>query len=109
MKKIKIIVTLGPSTLKDEVLKKLKPKVHLVRLNMSHLSLERLDYDLKMLIKKGGFVRCGWDGTRETEDKIKQDTKATIRCIPFDENIKNMHCIYSNAPAKHEVLFARSY
>lgn len=58
---------------------------------------------------KGGFVRCGWDGTEETESKIKEETKATIRLIPQDENPKNLKCIYSGKPAQHEVLFAKAY
>ena len=65
--------------------------------------------DFKAKISKGGFVKCGWDGTEETEDAIKNETKATIRTIPFDENPKNLKCIYSGLPAKHEVIFAKSY
>ncbi len=60
-------------------------------------------------INKGGFVRCGWDGTDETEKLIKEKTKATIRCIPFDENPKGLHCVFSKKPAKHEVIYARAY
>ncbi len=60
-------------------------------------------------IKEGGFVRCGWDGTEETEKVIKDKTKATIRCIPFDENPHGLHCVFSNKPAKHEVIYARAY
>jgi prolyl-tRNA synthetase len=60
-------------------------------------------------INSGGFVKCGWDGSRETEDDIKNKTKATIRCIPFDENPKNLNCIYSGKPAKHQVVFAKAY
>ena len=41
---------------------------------------------LRIIIKSGGFVRCGWDGSEKTEAKIKDETKATIRCVPFDEN-----------------------
>ena len=58
---------------------------------------------------KGGFVRCGWDGDPETEERIKEETKATIRCIPFDENPEGLNCIYSGKPAKHEVIFAKAY
>jgi len=65
--------------------------------------------DFKAIIKDGGFVQCGWDGTPESEERIKQDTKATIRCIPFSQNTKNLKCIYSNKPAQHEVIFSRSY
>ena len=65
--------------------------------------------DFKHIIKKGGFVECGWDGTSESEDKIKKETKATIRCIPFIQNIKSLKCIYSNKKAKYQVVFARAY
>ena len=65
--------------------------------------------EFKDIIKNGGFVRCGWDGKHETELKIKEDTKATIRCIPFNENPKNLTCIFSGNEAMHEVIFAKSY
>ena len=68
------------------------------------------DYDdFKSIISKGGFVRCGWDGNPETEAKIKQDTKATIRCIPFDEDPKELTCVLTGHKAKHEVIFAKAY
>ena len=65
--------------------------------------------ELKTIIKQGGFVRCGWDGKASTEAKIKEETKATIRCIPLDEKPKDLKCIYSTSPAKHEVIFAKAY
>ena len=66
--------------------------------------------DFKKIIREsGGFIRCGWDGTKKTERAIKDETKATIRVIPFDENPKNLLCIYSGKPAKHEVIFAKAY
>ena len=65
--------------------------------------------EFKYIIKNGGFVRCGWDGKQETELKIKEDTKATIRCIPFNENPKDLKCIFSGNEAMHEVIFAKSY
>ncbi|MBT3738570.1 MAG: proline--tRNA ligase, partial [Candidatus Marinimicrobia bacterium] len=49
------------------------------------------------------------DGTAETETAIKNETKATIRVIPFDENTKGLNCIFSGKPAKHEVIFAKAY
>ena len=60
-------------------------------------------------MKTGGFVRCGWDGSPKTELKIKEETKATIRCIPFDEKPEGLRCIVSGKPAKHEVIFAKAY
>lgn len=65
--------------------------------------------EFKKIIKDGGFIRCGWDGTSETELKIKEETGATTRVIPFDENPKDLKCIYTGKPAKHEVIFARAY
>ena len=65
--------------------------------------------DFKSIVKKGGFVECGWDGTDETETAIKKDTKATIRCIPFDQEHKDLKCIYSGAVAKYKVIFSRAY
>ena len=62
-------------------------------------------------IEKGGFLLCHWDGTRETEEKIKELTKATIRCIPIDTHVmmEEGKCIYSGKPSKQRVIFARSY
>ena len=65
--------------------------------------------EFKDIIKNGGFVRCGWDGKQDTELKIKEDTKATIRCIPFNEDPKDLTCIFSGNEAMHEVIFAKSY
>ncbi len=58
---------------------------------------------------RGGFVLAHWDGTTETEEKIKEETKATIRCIPFDSTEEDGLCIYSGKPSKRRVVFARSY
>tara|TARA_B100000575_G_scaffold171625_1_gene137451 strand:- start:1616 stop:1897 length:282 start_codon:yes stop_codon:yes gene_type:complete len=65
--------------------------------------------EFKKIIKNGGFARCGWDGNEDTELKIKEETKATIRCIPFNENPKNLTCVLSGKEAKHEVIFAKAY
>ena len=55
---------------------------------------------------KGGFAYAHWDGTPETEEKIKEETKATIRCIPLDNTTEEGKCIYSGKPSKQRVLFA---
>jgi len=65
--------------------------------------------EFKDIISSGGFIRCGWDGEAKTETAIKNETKATIRCILFDEQTDGLSCIYSGKPAKHEVLYAKSY
>ncbi|WP_109438994.1 MULTISPECIES: proline--tRNA ligase [Aquimarina] len=58
---------------------------------------------------KGGFISAHWDGTEETEQKIKELTKATIRCIPFDVKAEDGQCVYSGKPSKNRVLFAKAY
>lgn len=62
-----------------------------------------------VLENKGGFIVAHWDGTAETEQKIKEQTKATIRCIPFDLEQTPGTCVYSGNPATHRVLFAKAY
>jgi prolyl-tRNA synthetase len=63
----------------------------------------------EILATKGGFISAHWDGTTETELKIKEETKATIRCIPVDNKLEDGFCIYSGKPSKQRVLFAVSY
>ena len=63
----------------------------------------------RVLDDTGGFIMAHWDGTAETEEKIKEETKATIRCIPFDSPEEEGRCIYSGRPSVRRVLFARSY
>ena len=66
--------------------------------------------DFKELIAKdAGFVFAHWDGTPETEQKIKEETKATIRCIPLSNQLKKGSCIYSGNPSTQKVLFAKAY
>ncbi len=62
-----------------------------------------------ILQNKGGFISAHWDGTAETEQKIKDETKATIRCIPFDQIPEVGKCVYSGKESKGRVLFALSY
>lgn len=63
----------------------------------------------KVLDEKGGFISAHWDGSLEVEEKIKAETKATIRCIPLDAKEEEGVCIYSGNPSKRRVLFARAY
>ncbi|PWG82004.1 proline--tRNA ligase [Pararcticibacter amylolyticus] len=63
----------------------------------------------KILDEKGGFVSAHWDGTPETEQRIKEETKATIRCIPLDNALEDGVCILTGQPSKQRVLFARAY
>ena len=60
-------------------------------------------------IEEGGFLSAHWDGTAETEERIKKETKATIRCIPLNAEEENGKCVYSGNPSKKRVLFARAY
>lgn len=62
-----------------------------------------------VLENKTGFIAAHWDGTGETEQKIKEETKATIRCIPFDNTEEAGVCVYSGKPSKQRVLFAKAY
>jgi prolyl-tRNA synthetase len=71
--------------------------------------IDTWDDFIKTLDSTGGFIMAHWDGTAETEEKIKEETKATIRCIPFDSPEEAGKCIYSGKPSKRRVLFARSY
>ncbi len=63
----------------------------------------------ELLNTKAGFLSCHWDGTIATEDKIKDLTKATIRCIPFDVKEEEGKCILTGSPSKRRVLFAKAY
>jgi prolyl-tRNA synthetase len=63
----------------------------------------------KEQIERGGFILAHWDGTAETEEKIKDETKATIRCIPLDAPDEAGKCVYSGAPSNKRVIFARAY
>ncbi len=63
----------------------------------------------EVLEQKGGFVSAHWDGTMETEAKIKEETKASIRCIPIDAKETVGSCVYSGKPSTKRVLFAKAY
>ena len=65
--------------------------------------------EFKVQIENGGFLLAHWDGTAETEEAIKQETKATIRCIPLDAVEETGKCIFSGAPSNRRVVFARAY
>ncbi len=67
------------------------------------------DEFIKLLDEKGGFISAHWDGTGETEDKIKEQSKATIRCIPLNNQQEEGICILTRKPSTQRVLFARAY
>ena len=60
-------------------------------------------------LEKGGFLLAHWDGTPETEERIKTETKATIRCIPLDGDTTPGTCMVTGRPSARRVLFARAY
>jgi prolyl-tRNA synthetase len=67
------------------------------------------DEFVELLNEKGGFVSAHWDGTAETEEKIKEQTKATIRCIPLNAKEEEGKCILTGKPSRQRVLFAQAY
>lgn len=71
--------------------------------------VETYDEFKEVLESKGGFIAAHWDGTEETESKIQEETKATIRCIPFDSPEEAGVCMYSGKPSNKRVYFAKAY
>jgi prolyl-tRNA synthetase len=71
--------------------------------------VDSFDAFKKVISEKGGFVSAHWDGTKETEAAIKEQTKATIRCIPLDVEEEAGTCVYSGKPSARRVLFAQAY
>ncbi|MFZ4583190.1 MAG: proline--tRNA ligase [Paludibacter sp.] len=65
--------------------------------------------EFKVEIENGGFLLCHWDGTPETEERVKEETKATIRCIPLSGDETEGICIFTGKPSKQRVVFARAY
>ena len=65
--------------------------------------------EFEAAIERGGFVMAHWDGSPETEDRIKEQTKATIRCIPIDNPLEDGACVLTGRPSIQRVLFARAY
>ncbi|MFD2541920.1 proline--tRNA ligase [Lacinutrix gracilariae] len=76
----------------------------------SHITkVENFEEFKETLNNKGGFISAHWDGTIETEDKIKEITKATIRCMPVDSEKEEGKCVFTGNPSKGRVLFAKAY
>lgn len=71
--------------------------------------VETYDEFKEVLESKGGFIAAHWDGTEETESKIQEETKATIRCIPFDSPEEAGVCMYTGKPSNKRVYFAKAY
>ena len=75
----------------------------------SRTILDVFDAEQEVLEEKGGFIYAHWDGTPETEELIKNETKATIRCIPLNGDTTEGTCMVTGKPSKQKVLFAKSY
>jgi prolyl-tRNA synthetase len=101
----------GISDYISDLLDEIQANIYQKALNFREENTFRVDTweDFKAQIEKGGFILAHWDGTSETEEKIKEETKATIRCIPFDEAQEEGTDIYSGKPSKQRVVFARAY
>ena len=91
----------------DDIQSELFEKANQRREEMT-TEVDSYDEFQKVIENKGGFVWAHWDGSAETEEKIKEDTKATIRLIPLEEGDKGQ-CMVTGKPSKQKVLFARSY
>ena len=85
--------------------------IHLGAMSDTIKFLIRKHFDTfkKVLDDKGGFILAHWDGTMESEKKIKELTKATIRCILNNQDLSNINCIYSGKQAKFKVIYAKAY
>jgi len=92
----------------DEIQRNIYEKAKAFRESMT-TEVNSYDEFKKILDEKGGFVSAHWDGTTETEAAIKEETKASIRCIPLDAREEAGQCIFSGKPSARRVLFARAY
>ena len=96
-----------------ELLAQIQDNIYQKALTLRDFNVRKCDSwdEFKEEIKKGGFLLCHWDGTAETEQKIKDETKATIRCIPVDSFVNEEEGvdIYSGKPSKGRVVFAIAY
>ena len=95
----------------QNLLKEIQDNIYQKALNFRIENTREVDTweDFKEEIKKPGFLLCHWDGTPETEEKIKAETKATIRCIPLEGNKTPGKCIYTGKPSAQRVIFAIAY
>lgn len=93
------------------LLEEIQENIYQKALKMRDSRIIKVDsYDeFKEKIEDGGFFLCHWDGTTETEERIKAETKATIRCIPLDGEEEEGVCMVTGKPSKRRVIIARSY
>lgn len=96
----------------EKLLEEIQENIYRKALDFRNANIRKADTweEFKQLIEeKGGFVSAHWDGTKETEQTIKTETKATIRCIPLDSQPEAGKCIYTGKPSERRVLFAIAY
>jgi prolyl-tRNA synthetase len=96
----------------EELLEKIQTNIFKKALDFRSANITKVDsYEefKEVLNTKGGFILAHWDGTSDTEQKIKDETKATIRCIPLDAEPEEGKCIYSGQPSHRRVIFALAY
>ncbi|MDE6287422.1 MAG: proline--tRNA ligase, partial [Muribaculaceae bacterium] len=93
------------------LLEEIQENIYQKALKMRDSRIIKVDsYDeFKEKIEDGGFFLCHWDGTTETEERMKAETKATIRCIPLDGEEEEGVCMVTGKPSKRRVIIARSY
>ena len=95
-------------TLLDEIQENIYTKA--LNFRNEHITeVNSYDEFKQVLEEKGGFISCHWDGTVETEKRVKEETKATIRCIPLDAIEEEGVCIFTGKPSTKRVLFAKAY
>jgi prolyl-tRNA synthetase len=94
--------------LMDAIQKNLYDRAFAFRAQNTH-EVDTYEDFKRILETDGGFVLAHWDGTAETEELIKQETKATIRCIPLDDNTESGECIRTGKPSERRVVFAKAY
>ena len=96
----------------EQLLGEIQENIYRKALNFRNSMITKVDdYEefKKLLETKGGFFLCHWDGSAETEEKIKADTKATIRCIPFDSPEEEGKDMVTGRPSHRRVLVAKAY
>jgi prolyl-tRNA synthetase len=95
----------------EHLLDNIQSNLYQKALAMREASTQAVDtYDeFKVAIEKGGFILAHWDGTPETEAKVKEETKATIRCIPLSGDKTPGTCMVTGKPSAQRVIFARAY
>lgn len=103
----------GVSAHIEQLLKDIQENMYKKALEFRDANVRKVDTwdEFKEEIKKGGFLLCHWDGTTETEERIKEETKATIRCIPIDSYVceEEGKCIYTGKPSHRRVIFSIAY